>query len=381
MRILFLCSSSEPGRDGVGDYVRVLADALTDLGHTCATVALNDPWLSVPLESPDELRLPSALPWSERARRVAAFRESFRPDWTSLQLVPYGFDAGGLIASLPWREIAGSTPLHLMLHEIWIGVGTRAPWLHRLRGARQKRQLLDVITALQPRLITTTNDAYRHVLTRAGLPQMGTLPLVGNLPVAPVPENSFPAVLKSAGVNATNRADFWIGIFFGALHSEWRPEPFLGRVLEAARSAGKNPALVLAGRAGAAGERTWRNLERDYRGRILFIHAGEQPAPVISALLQRADFGIAATPWRLIEKSGSAATMLDHGLPVLVARDDFHLPGEPAEPRLDPLLVRADESLAARLGQGLKRRAPRSRAPDVAAKMVALLEKAACVSG
>jgi len=37
--------------------------------------------------------------------------------------------------------------------------------------------------------------------------------------------------------------------------------------------------------------------------------------------------GLATTPLQIIQKSGSVAAMLEHGLTVLVNRDDWHLRG------------------------------------------------------
>ena len=42
MNLLFVCTSLQPGRDGVGDYSRLLASACADAGHTCALLAIND---------------------------------------------------------------------------------------------------------------------------------------------------------------------------------------------------------------------------------------------------------------------------------------------------------------------------------------------------
>ena len=57
---------------------------------------------------------------------------------------------------------------------------------------------------------------------------------------------------------------------------------------------------------------------------------------------RRADLGIASHPWALIGKSGAAAAMLEHGLPVLVPRDDWRLRGASTSSAnaTDVLLVR-----------------------------------------
>ena len=45
MKIIFLCGSLEPGRDGVGDYVLLLSGELVRQGHQASIIALNDVYL------------------------------------------------------------------------------------------------------------------------------------------------------------------------------------------------------------------------------------------------------------------------------------------------------------------------------------------------
>jgi hypothetical protein len=47
----------------------------------------------------------------------------------------------------------------------------------------------------------------------------------------------------------------------------------------------------------------------------------------ISKILQCLDLGLATSPRQLIQKSGSVAAMLEHGLPILVTRNDWRLRG------------------------------------------------------
>jgi hypothetical protein len=184
-------------------------------------------------------------------------------------------------------------------------------------------------------------------------------------------------MLAGAGIprEGAGRGQWWLGLFFGALHSDWKSEPLVGTLIRAARLAHKRICLVLAGRPGAPGEAIWKNLQRDYRHDIVFVKFGEQPAETISALMQIADFGISASPWQLIGKSGAAAAMLDHGLPVIVSRDDFQpriAPGLP--PSSDPLFHLCDASLESKLMAGLKKSPPRPRLSEITAQFCRLLE-------
>jgi hypothetical protein len=363
MRLLFLCACLEPGRDGVGDYTRRLAQECAALGHSCALLALRDPFAGRSGGAADDafptLRL---APGADLAPAVA-FRERFAPDWISLQLVAYGLHPRGLLFSaIPrLRAVIGAVPLHLMLHELWLGNEAAPTWKDRVMGALQKASLRRLIQVLKPARIATTNAFYAALLGTLGV-KAGINPLFSMVPV--LPGEPLPEDIADRLRPCTD----WIGLFFGSLYREWKPEPFFGRLERAARATGRSVGLVQLGNAGGAGEAVWSQLERDYGSVFTFVRLGPQPERVVSAVMQACDFGIAASPWNLFGKSGSAATMLDHGLPVIVTRDDFQprlVPPQP--PTTDPLALRDGAELEARLIAGLPGRAPRSSAPDVAA--------------
>jgi len=58
-------------------------------------------------------------------------------------------------------------------------------------------------------------------------------------------------------------------------------------------------------------------LAREVRTVVL----GEIPPDVVSGLLQEADVGLPSSDWLLLDKSGVAAAMTAHGLPMLVVRN------------------------------------------------------------
>ncbi len=380
MRLLFLCSCLEPGRDGVGDYARLLAEACARQGHSCTVLALNDPFVDAPFEMYACLvsigRLSSAMPWPARVERVRAFRERIKPDWISLNLVSYGFHPRGLLHGLAgfFHEMAGDVPVQLMLHEVWLGGGEPTPLRHKFTGFFQRIGIEKVLARLRPRVVTTSNPVYAAMLQAHGIPA-NVLPLFGNIPVCGKEVRGEP--LKCLGLALENRASWWLGLFFGGLPAEWEPEPFLGLLQEAAAKANRQVCLVLAGRAGGGGEALWKKMEATYAGRIRFVALGETPPDWLSAWMHEADFGVAASPWQLIGKSGSAAAMLDHGLPVIVTRDDFqpYVPGD-RPPSADPLVHRLDQDFPARLAAGLPRRLPRHRVDEIATQLLQRLETA-----
>src|SRR5580658_3949348 len=167
MKILFVCSSLEPGRDGVGDYTRLLAWEAVRLGHTCGIIALNDSYVTERSETIIKgergkipcLRLPAASAWAERIGPAKNFRDRFEPDWISFQIVPYGLDDRGILAALIpiFFELTANCSLHLMFHELWTGGVGLSQIRRRLMGAIQRRSLKRMISDLQPRLVTTSN--------------------------------------------------------------------------------------------------------------------------------------------------------------------------------------------------------------------------------
>ena len=73
------------------------------------------------------------------------------------------------------------------------------------------------------------------------------------------------------------------------------------------------------------GEERISTLQDRFRNRVNIIATGHRSEPEVSTLLKTLDFGFAASPWDLIGKSASAATMHGHGVPIVVSRDDWKL--------------------------------------------------------
>jgi hypothetical protein len=267
-----------------------------------------------------------------------------------------------------------------MFHELWIGDAISPPLKHRLVGMLQRLGITRMVSLLKPQLVTTSNPVYVSLLKSLGI-HAAPLPLFGSIPIMPMDSPpKLPPELIEAGIPQDNpdRGNWWLGVFFGALHSEWKPEPLISILRRAAGRSGRRVCLLLTGRAGSAGEAIWENLKREYGTDLVLIKFGELPAERISALLQIADFGIAASPWQLIGKSSTVATMLDHGLPVIVTRDDFQpriAPDRP--PSEDPLFHQCDDLLESKLLAGLPKRPANPRLPHIAKEFCQELRAAA----
>ena len=381
MNIAFVVSSAEPGRDGIGDYTLSLAAALRSLGHPVLIVALNDRWVSdvtgndnaagVALE-----RLPSSLPWTERIDRACARLKDFRAEWVSFQMSCYAYHRKGVLYAFNRhlrKLVAVCDHWQVIFHELWIGFESGASPRRRLVGALQRHFIKPAVQTLRPRLLQTSTPLFQALLRTIGL-EASVLPLAGSIPVHPDPGAAW--FLEALGGTHAGARDGWLaGGFFGAIYLHWEPEPFFTSLRTVARKTGQKVCIFSAGRMGA--ETIWNQLPAAYPD-FRFEKLGELSVERVSQYLQNLDFGIAATPWLVIGKSSATAAMLDHGLPVMVTRNDSQprLP-LPIEPPADPLLILADRDVSDRFLAGLPRRAPCHSSLDLAAEFVRRMEAAA----
>jgi len=337
LRLAFLCGSLEPGRDGVGDYSRRLAGELIRQGHPAVVAALNDSHVTKIMMEQQEiegasvsvLRLPSVLPWSDRVEKARDWLKAFGPDWISLQFVPFGFHPKGLLFGLGKILLAIDTKAswHVMFHELWLGLGAGSTVRHRVIGLLQKFIVLDFMGRLRPRIVNTQAEPYRIVLRRTNI-VASILPLFGNIPW--VNAGGWdgllePLVAKVAG-KPQNRARVFLAGILGMVHPEWCAEEAVKTLEPLTRRFQKRLVLVFFGKNGLTPE-AFTKLKLKLHGQADVVVCGERTAIEISKILQTLDLGLATSPRRVIQKSGSVAAMLEHGLKVLVTRDDWRLRG------------------------------------------------------
>ena len=372
MTLAFLCSSLEPGRDGVGDYSRGLAAELLLQGHEVCLLALNDKFVESATEGEQiagatpvrTLRLPANWEWDKRVTLATTFLDAFQPDWVSLQFVCYGFQKKGVVHGLAKRlkPLLRGRKLHMMFHEIWIGEELGFGWKRRLVGFIQKFFIRGFVREAKPSVVHTSNAPFQAILARDGIPA-GILPLFGAIPLVEKPCFGWiEERLKTASGGDFHRERYWLFGIFGGLPPVWPPEPLLPRLIAAARGAGKEVALISIGRMGG-GEQLWERMSQDYGSRMVFVRLGEQPSEKVSELLTFLDYGIAASPWLILGKSSTSASMLEHGLPVIVNRDDVRFRTRSSGPD-NPLLIQCDLKMEARLLAGVPKGPCRSFRPQ-----------------
>jgi hypothetical protein len=312
MKIAFLCGCLEPGRDGVGDYVRRLAIELAQQGHETYAISLNDKYVdqAVVVSQPmadaslEVLRLPANWPESQRFERAQQQVEVWQPAWLSLQFVPFSFHPKGLCFSLAKHlaPLGKGRAWHIMFHELWVGMDTQAPLKHRLWGRVQQYIITRLLAKLKPKAIHTQTLLYQAQLKKIGYASEH-LPLFANI------SNSSPQRPAPAAGNSAVQL-----VVFGNIHVGTPIQQLARDAAHYARTHDTPVTLTLMGRCGseqAHWAATWQAAGLPVE--IL----GEQEPARISEVLLGATLGIATTPAVLLGKSGTAAAMQEHGLPVL----------------------------------------------------------------
>jgi hypothetical protein len=382
MRIAFLCGSLEAGRDGVGDYTTGFAEELRLQGHDVMVIGLRDKFVSETTSSECRtadgaipiLRLPSALPWAECIAQAQTHLDRFDPEWVSLQFVCYTFHPKGLVYGLAGKlaPLLKGRKLHIMFHELWLCKKLGWGWKQCAVGALQRFFIRCFVRASNPDVMQTSNATYAALLNRSGIPAT-ELGLFGAIPIPPVSGKAWiEAQLRNALGAGYCREAVWLFGLFGALHAQWPPEPLLTRLHRAAQAAGKKPVLLSIGRTGDAGSELWKRIAHDYADRFAFIRLGEQPTEQVSEYLSFLDCGIATTPRSIIGKSSTFISMLEHGLPVIVNREDA--PGvADVHGKPEPLLLACNEQLETRLLEGLVKGPHGSRRERLAAEFLQAL--------
>ena len=192
------------------------------------------------------------------------------------------------------------------------------------------------------------------------------LPLCGNIPIkpdAPLPE-------PIAAFRQTGKT--WLGLFFGGLYREWKPEPFFSQLARAAHTAGRSVGLVQVGNAGGEGDEIWSEIERDYASTFRFFTLG--PAARVRPFPRSCSPPISASPPRPGASSARAArprpcstTACPSSSPATISSPRVRA-AQPPTPI--PLVHRAGDELENDLVAGLIRRLPCASAPEIAAQLL-----------
>ncbi len=387
MKIQFLSGSLERGKGGVADYTVLLAEECQRQGHSCQLLALNDPFVDQPesgtIGATPFLRLPRSMSWEERTPLAVTFLQSFSPDWVSIQFVCYSFQQRGILwkqAAYFKRIIAGHN-VQIMFHEAWIGVLESNSFKERIIGLVQRKFIRNFIETISPKVCHTHTPGYKLLYQQLGV-EPEILPLFGNIPLNEEENtvNLFQEI-EDAGypIDRSEESSYLIAITFGGLlTSRWKPDALLQKLEEFGKRKNRKPLILVLGNHGDGLQNPpWSTTIAQYESRIPFVVLGEQSSRRLSHFFDSADIGISATPSVTIEKSGAAAAMSAHGLPILLARSNLRFRGLGEEQFVShPHMYRLEDLDRVPIDLLLKRSERTSRLPSVAKQFLASLAKA-----
>jgi len=369
-KISIVCSSLEAGKDGIGDYSLQIGSQLRKLHAKVREISFNDRFTDKIEAHEDFIRFPSNGSYAARYEDLQ--NEIEKSDVVFFQFSPFAFHPRGLFGPKDWRFLKGSERLLVMVHETWLGAYRGAPLKERVIGFWQKRQFQKMLSACRPEKVFTSNPTYEACLDHIGVPSE-CLPLPGNIPIHPSPD--FRSIRQEILKLRKPREHYWVVLIFGSIHEEWNPEALISELAKMAKTEKKTVLVVSVGRAddNASGWKCLESIEQQ-NPHLQTIKLGEQLSETVSGLMHEADLGWSTNPWQLIGKSGSAAAMLEHGLPVMVSRNEWKcLYGDKEPEYANPLLFlyrqgKLQEDLTA-LFQST-RPGPRSRLPEIADQLL-----------
>lgn len=327
-KILFICPSQKQGHCGVGDYTRRLAIACGKQGAFSGIVALNE-GAGETTECGDSdnarcWRLSSEMSWGERAVAVEKIVDQFHPDCVSVQFVPYGYHPRGLcwnLIKLLERAVRGPKK-QIFFHELFLGLHREESFKNRMIGSAQRFLIRKLLREWNPDIVHSHADPYIAWLRRQHA-HVKQLPLIGNIPVVIEPGPVNPAFDAWVAKRDRNPETVLLGGYFGTFYPGGADSRFVALLHRLASRAGCRIICFLAGRQNPEALARWGKLEDSSDEWVKWVNLGALPSPTVSRYLRALNFGIAATPWALAGKSGGIAAMREHGLPVLVPRNDW----------------------------------------------------------
>ena len=288
MKICFLSGPNKPGKCGISDYINLLISEFKNYKSECEHFAINKERTLSDIAH----NLPDA-------------------DIYSFQFAPYAFSPTGL-STKALSDLAKSLKgrnTHVNFHEIWIGAYPNATWKEKIVGWRQKKEIQNFIKIATPNAVTCSNAAVIDRLNNTGS-YANYLYLCGGIPYAENNEKRCSKVLQI--------------VFFGTLYETFPYDILAKIIIQISSFLKKSVQINVLGRTREnTGFNKLMHVSQKYGLNISTL--GELPSDVISKEFQMSDIGICTTPYDIIGKSSTTATMLEHRLPVL-AFDDGDTP-------------------------------------------------------
>jgi len=312
MKIVFICGSLEPGCDGVGDYVRRLANELIYKGVDTMLIAIHDNYINETTTGNQKqdtsnihvVRIPAGLSNKTKLEIVKTWIDNFNPNWLSLQYVPFSFHAKGFHFGLSdmLKVIGQNISWHIMIHELWIGIGeTFSPKL-LVMHILQKKLITHLMNDLQPQVIHSHLPLNKARLEKYGF-RIKNLPLFSNIEVA----------LKSKD-NRVSKV-FKIG-FFSQMEINEPIVKFMQLLQCQVEAVGMDFQVVFIGASNKQVLRLSAEIGKlsCFKNNVKFM--GFLQSKKLSLVLKTCSLGITPVPRHALGKSGSVAAFMSHGIPV-----------------------------------------------------------------
>ncbi|MDF7820397.1 glycosyltransferase [Runella sp. MFBS21] len=312
MKIVFICSSLELGKDGVGDYTRRLAGELIRKGYTVCIIAFHDKYIDkiqqeVQITQDYEvptLRLPSGISWNKRIKMAKEYVDEFNPDWLSLQYVPYGFQEKGLPFGLvnSLIQISAGRKWNIMFHELWIGRGKAQPLRRKVVSYFQEFLITRLIKTLHPECIHTHLPIYKEKLQKISS-KVYNLPLFATISIYPFKKDS-----------KTLKNNFRMA-FFSQVILSFSVIQFLKDFTSLLLKKGYHPEVIFIGGNKQKMDELKAVLEKELK-KTTITTTGFLPEQEVSEYIYQCQLGVTSVPRHALGKSASVAAFLSHGVPV-----------------------------------------------------------------
>lgn len=308
MKIVFLCGSLEPGRDGVGDYTRRLSGELIHQGHSIKIIAINDHHTSESSETIQDaddisinvLRLSEKESSRNRFNKAFQFIDQFNPEWLSLQYVPYSFQDDGLPWSLGLQlsKLGKGRKWHIMFHELWV---ESIDYKSRILSYIQRLILIKLALRLHPLVKHTSIPVYKARLGKVGI-RAKKLPVFSNL---------------SRTYFFDNGSDqFFTIAFFSQFTPRKSVNKFIEQLTQEILREGLDFRILLIGGNQHATKLFKREINNipGIQNKIFSTEFLDENK--LSEVIYNCDLGITSVPRHVLGKSGSVAAFLSYGIPV-----------------------------------------------------------------
>jgi len=322
MKIVFICGSIEPGKDGVGDYTRRLAGEIIRQGHKASILSINDKYVTISSEEIHDdsgtkiqtLRLPGNKNYSQKIQSAKEFIDSINPDWLSLQYVPFSFQSKGLHFGLSGilSKIGKGRKWHIMFHELWV---LESHYFRvRVLSLVQKWLLKLAIFKLQPESLHTSIKLYQEELIKIKI-KADILPLFSNIPICGEPNT------RELYLNFKPEKSKQLLYFGAAPGNELTALIVKGIRQYLLVNPDINLKLIIVSFSSPMLVKFCNSLSKELADlKFQFDHFEDMKSQDLSLIMKQINVGIIRSSIDYIGKSGSAVAMLEHGLPLWAPR-------------------------------------------------------------